>query len=364
MKLLLIAPCPPPYGGISNWSKIVIDGIRRYFADIDLDVIDISPRRRETEGRNLFNRAMDGITSTIKALCIAKKTLKNSKPDSVHLTTSGSLALLRDYVLLIFFRKHQINTVYHIHFGRTAEIIKYGSWERILLMHAMKHAGSVIILDRLSFNSLREQFPLLQVKKINNPIKIMGEPRNSTSKYYMFLGWVLKTKGIEELVSAWNQAGINATLRIVGPYQESYLEYLHQAGYDFKSIIFEGEKGHDEAMEILSECEAFILPSYSEGCPYVILEAMSFKKPIIATNVGDIPNMLSNECGILVEPHSSTQICEAIKSLESDSDLKIRIGSNAYKRVLEEYSIKEILDLYRNEWESKYESIPFLLNVS
>ena len=364
MKLLLIAPCPPPYGGISNWSQIVIDGIRKHFADIDLNVIDISPQKRETEGRNLFNRAVDGITSTFRALWIVKRALKSGKPDSVHITTSGSLALLRDYLLLRFFRKHKIFSVYHMHFGRTAEIIKNGSWERILLKHAVKHAGSVVILDSLGLNALKELLPQLRVKKINNPISIKGEPRIPSSKYYMFLGWVVKTKGIEELISAWNQADINASLRIVGPYQESYLEYLHQAGYDFNNIIFEGEKGHDEAMEILSGCEAFILPSYSEGCPYVILEAMSFKKPIIASNVGNIPNMLNNECGILVEPHSSIQLCEAIKKIESDSGLKIRIGSNAYKRVLEEYSIKKILDLYRKEWEGKYEFIPFLRNVT
>lgn len=357
MRLLLITPCPPPCGGITNWSKIVIAGIRKYFSDIDLKVINISPEKRITEGRNLLNRVTDGITSTFKVLFIVRKTLKSDKPDAVHITTSGSLALLRDYILLKFFRKHKINSVYHLHFGRTAEIIKNNSWERLLLIRTVKLAGTVITMDSFSFKALKDEFPQLQIMQINNPIEIISEPHISSSKYYMFLGWVVKTKGIEELLMAWNQADINATLRIVGPYKKSYLEYLKQAGYDFRNVVFDGEKSHDDAMEILSGCEAFILPSYSEGCPYVILEAMSFKKPIVATNVGDIPKMLSDECGILIEPHNNIQLCEAIKKLESDPDMKNRIGAKAYKKVLEEYSIKKILYLYRKGWDNKYDSI-------
>lgn len=94
------------------------------------------------------------------------------------------------------------------------------------------------------------------------------------------MGWVIKTKGIEELLSAWKDVNIDGKLLIVGPYQESYLEYLNKSGYDLQNVIFEGEKSHEEAMNLLAGCEAFILPSYSEGCPYVILEAMSLKKPI------------------------------------------------------------------------------------
>lgn len=357
MKLLLIAPFPPPYGGITNWSKIIRTGVAEHFTDIDLSVIDISPSKRATEGRNLYNRIIDGITSTYQVLVSVKKIRKNKKLDVIHITTSGSLALLRDYVLLNFFKMRRIHTVYHLHFGRVPEILSNNTWEKFLLLKTVKTAGIVIVMDGLTYNSLKIVVPQIHVKQINNPVEILQLPSIQSSKYYMFLGWVIKTKGIEELLSAWKDVDIDGKLLIVGPYQESYLEYLNKSGYDLQNVIFEGEKSHEEAMNLLAGCEAFILPSYSEGCPYVILEAMSLKKPIIATRVGDIPNMLNDECGILIDAHDSKQLGQAIKSLESNPIIKNKLGENAYRKVLEEYSLNKILSLYRKSWENNYDSI-------
>lgn len=67
--------------------------------------------------------------------------------------------------------------------------------------------------------------------------------------------------------------------------------------------------------------------------------------------------MLNDECGILIDTHDSKQLGQAIKSLESNPIIKNKLGENAYRKVLEEYSLNKILSLYRKSWENNYDSV-------
>ena len=64
---------------------------------------------------------------------------------------------------------------------------------------------------------------------------------------------------------------------------------------------FSVKKGHDDAMRMLANAEIFVLPSHTEGFPNAVLEAMALAKAIIASRVGAIPEMLADECGLLIE---------------------------------------------------------------
>ena len=106
LKVCFIAPLPPPYGGIANWMAM----LSRYLSkekesEITYSIIDTSPKKRVTEGRGLFKRIFGGFFSLIKTSYELKKGLKGSKPDCVHITTSGSLGLLRDRAVLKILKK-------------------------------------------------------------------------------------------------------------------------------------------------------------------------------------------------------------------------------------------------------------------
>ena len=98
MKVLLVSPQPPPYGGIANWSKMILE-YASHTEDV-LRTINIAPKKRSTEGRNLFDRVfVSGIEMFAKRREL-KKEIKNNRPDVIHMTTSGSLAIIRDILLL------------------------------------------------------------------------------------------------------------------------------------------------------------------------------------------------------------------------------------------------------------------------
>ena len=95
-------------------------------------------------------------------------------------------------------------------------------------------------------------------------------------------------------------------------------------------------------MELLNKSSVFVLTSYSEGCPYVIIEAMALKKVVIGTAVGNIPEMLSGNCGILVEPGNKEELKEKLYQVITQTGGFEDMGEFAYEKIIKEYTIDSI----------------------
>jgi glycosyltransferase involved in cell wall biosynthesis len=355
LKICFVVPIPPPYGGIANWTKLMCNYITNVRADVELSIINVAPKTRQTEGRNLWDRVVNSGFRMIKQYRELNRIIRNSRPDVIHVTTSGRLAVIRDILLLKTAKKKGVPTVYHIRFGRIKEIAQKNTREWKLISKAMLLATEVMAIDNTTYKAIKKYIPTVNVVCVPNPIDIsnLPEPVTSSSKTIMFLGWVIKTKGIEELLLAWEKVykeNDDWRLRIVGPAKDEYLDYL-KSHYSFEGVIYEGEKSHNEAMDLLNSSEIFILPSYTEGFPNSILEAMALSKPIIATRVGAIPDMLADDCGILIDLKEPEEIFIALKSLIANDKERIDIGNNAYRKLRKEYTIETIFNQYMQEWE-------------
>ncbi len=352
IKLLLIAPVPPPYGGISNWTRLMLENLPSDL--IEYEVLNISPKKRQMDGRTLFDRLFFSGFDMLKKIFLLNISLRHNSIDVIHMTTSGSLAIIRDILFLSLAKKRGIASYYHIRFGRIPAIIDQNTLEWRLLKKAALLAKTVIAIDSKTYCSLKTHLPDIDLEWIPNPILLSELPviEDSKSKKVTFIGWVIKNKGIEELLSAWqyiNKSYPEWELDLIGPYHFSYMDELKKK-FLFNGVNVLGEKKHDDVMLLLNQSEIFILPSYSEGCPNVILEAMGLKKAIIATNVGAIPEMLEENCGQLIDKKSSDDIVSALKSLIEDRNLRNTLAINAYNRVANEYEFDIILDKYMKLW--------------
>ncbi len=354
MNLLMISPAPPPYGGIANWTCLIQKYIKSQNEVSLTDFINTAPKQRDLDGRSLYQRVVGQGFEMLKIAKKLKKSLKENDFDAVHITTSGQLAIIRDILLLRICKKRHIRSVYHIHFGRAAEISEANTLEWKLLKKAINLSTVTIAIDGTTESALKKYFPD-KVLKIPNPFDISqveqfekAEPQ----KEIMFLGWCVKTKGIEELLEAWGRISANYpewTLRIVGPCQDNYLKNLQEL-YPCKNVIFDGEKEHDDAMALLNQASIFILPSYTEGFPNVILEAMAFGKPIIATDVGAISEILAEESGIVIPPQDTDSIVNALRQLLDDKQMRQKLADNGYERIRREYGIDTVFELYKSVW--------------
>ena len=351
MRVGLVAPIPPPYGGIANWTRIMCENVPQ---NVKYELINISPGKRGIEGRDLFDRIVVSGLDIFRKKWALSKLITHNRIDVMHMTTSGQFAVIRDLMLLRQAKKKRVPSIYHIRFGRISAIMKKNSLEWKLIYRAMQLATAVVVIDKKTFNCLKE-YKDIEVSYIPNPITLEGfsciKPEG-VSRQILFLGWCIKTKGMEELLAAWEKLSLDYNdwqLKIIGPYNRNYIDSLKER-YSFRNVTLCGEREHSEALKMMNLADIFILPSYSEGFPNVILEAMGLGKAIVATNVGAIPEMLADKAGILIEPYNVDSIILALDQLISNRDLREEIGKNAYKKVRECYSYDIIMKKYEELW--------------
>ena len=106
-------------------------------------------------------------------------------------------------------------------------------------------------------------------------------------------------------------------------------------------------KGRDAFMRSL---DVFVLPSLAEGTPNSIIEAMAHGLPVIATEVGGIPDLLSTDSGILIPPGDATALTLAMRRLASDPALRASMGLAARERYLKQFSPDPVLLMLLNTY--------------
>ena len=107
----------------------------------------------------------------------------------------------------------------------------------------------------------------------------------------------------------------------------------------FDNVIFLGKVNDSILPDIYRSCDLFVLPSiYGESFGIVLLEAMSSGRPVIASNVGGVSEIIRRGCGILVSPGNVNEMTEAILELLNDPGLREAMGIKARQLIEKRYS--------------------------
>ncbi len=353
LRICVVAPLPPPYGGISQWTDLIN---RHSFSlqDVELHVVDTATRWRAIHDLTIWKRVLGGGIQSLRNLILFIYIIIRKRPHVIHLTTSGSLGTFRDLSFMFIAGMFRKPVIYHLHFGRIPQILEGSSRERWLISRTMSKAHTVIAIDSATEKAVLDHLPEVRLLRIPNCVNLEELPRplaiSPLERTVMFLGWVIPTKGISELIEAWQRLGtLGWKLLIAGPCDPTYQKRLCEK-YDCHDVEFLGELDHDEAMELMVKTDIFVLPSYTEGFPMVILEAMALGKAIIATAVGAIPEMLNQGCGILIPTKDANALEKKLNHLVSDEELRVEMGERARIKVVAEYSVDEVFKKYLSVW--------------
>lgn len=153
---------------------------------------------------------------------------------------------------------------------------------------------------------------------------------------------LVKEKGLIELILAFKSISKNhpnCWLTIIGegPLNEE-IQQLIQTENLGDQIFLAGPKPHSEVNQWLSAADIFTLPSYNEGFPVVILEAMSCGLPVVATNVGGIAELItSHQNGILIEPRNIDTLQTALTQLITNGKLRTSLAESGQQLVSQKY---------------------------
>ena len=160
----------------------------------------------------------------------------------------------------------------------------------------------------------------------------------------MAAGRLTWAKGYEDLIQALailvkEDDRIYCLVAGDGELRESLQTLIEQMGLP-QHIILLGHLSRQKVLSLIASCDIFVMPSRSEGTPIALLEAASFGKPIVATSVGGIPELVKNEdeC-LLVESGDVFELANSIRRLIQDKALSKRLGEGAYRRVRSDFSI-------------------------
>jgi len=164
-----------------------------------------------------------------------------------------------------------------------------------------------------------------------------------TDELIVYAGNLLVTKGLGELMDAFLElAKLRPQLRLAivgqGPYRDTLARRAAGAG-SAKRVILPGRCDAAGIAQWMRAADIFCLPSYTEGCPNVVVEALACGRPIVATNVGGIPELIHQDSGLLVPPRDSAALREAIEqalSKQWDSAGIARTSTRSWETVSEE----------------------------
>ncbi len=145
----------------------------------------------------------------------------------------------------------------------------------------------------------------------------------------IFVGSLIPKKGLQDLISAMgNLEFIDTSLTIVGDgYYAENLKNLAREKLNHCDIFWKGITPPREVAELMRQSDILVLPSYTEGSPNVVKEAMATGLPVIGTRVGGVPDLVSHgENGLLYEPGNVEALRECLLKLVKDENMRVEMG--------------------------------------
>lgn len=132
---------------------------------------------------------------------------------------------------------------------------------------------------------------------------------------------------------------VEATLIGYGPKDGELKRLARELGIE-NLVHFPGAVGHDHIPEYLAEADVFVLPSFAEGVPISLMEAMAMETPVVSTRLMGIPELVDDgENGLLVRPGRSDELADAISRLTNSTELCERLGRAARDKVEREFDV-------------------------
>jgi glycosyltransferase involved in cell wall biosynthesis len=192
--------------------------------------------------------------------------------------------------------------------------------------------------------------------QINSPL-----PTNNTNKVYAVIGRLFPDKAHRYFIDAFSdikKAYPTSVALIIGegPSEEDIRKQI----FDLKledSVFLCGVR--KDMLYVYRSINYLVLPSLTEGLPYVLLEAMLFKVPVLATDVGGIPNIIINGVtGYLVPPGDAQSLKNGMEKMLKNPEKTREMAEEGYKLVNEKYSAKRMAEDYKRLYESMINDRP------
>jgi glycosyltransferase involved in cell wall biosynthesis len=346
VRVVMIGPGLNVRGGISNGQRLLIEAL-----PADVRVTHIASMIEGSKLRKLLR--------FIGAALDLRRTLRGDEVVHIHFASGASSR--RKMILARIAKRRGARVIMHARGGGYRDYWgAMSSWERAYTLETLRMIDRLVVLGtgwRAFYAGIG--VPESQLVIAPNPVKFPAAVplrRPGATLCFVYLGLVIQRKGTFDLLNALARLSdaLRARLRFVIAGNGELIALRRTAqhlGVDDCVEIREW-LSPPERDDLLARADAFVLPSYMEGLPNALLEAMAWGLPCICTPVGAVPEFVRHdENGWLIAPGAVDELAEAIERLACDAPLRQRLGKAA-RATMEPFDIRpyarRMTELYRS----------------
>jgi colanic acid/amylovoran biosynthesis glycosyltransferase len=232
------------------------------------------------------------------------------------------------------------------------------------LPEKVKDAAFVVCISDFARSQLMglsdpETWERLHVVHVGIPIEQFTPSRNGNgaepaAPTILYVGRLVPEKGqavLLQAVARLCEAGRKVNVVLVGEGAlRPHLEALCRELEIEARVSFLGAVGQDRIRNLYAEASIFCLPSFAEGVPVVLMEAMAMGLPVVTTRIAGIPELVEDGAGVVVAPGRVDELAERITALLDDPEYRQRLGTRGREKVLADFdaqsSAEQMHDLF------------------
>jgi glycosyltransferase involved in cell wall biosynthesis len=360
-KVLLIGPLGET-GGVAKYTKDLMAAKLNF----KIVLFDISRLKTNAKYKVIGYKAFSniGVSRLIRSFFITifnmirfPFILIYKNPNAIHICgTSYFMFWEKSFYLLVakLFRKKVL-----LHFlGALDQYYEsVGRFEKMYIRFILKKTDKLALLSDKVKDIVKEFVPEKKLIVIRSSVDIKkfyeSDVKMNFHSYqftdFLFLGGAdPKRKGIDVIINAIPFVlKDNPNIRFIFTGSEiinqSITKLIKTNKSYISNLIYLGWVNEEDKYSIYRSVDAFLLPSFNEGLPYTIIEAISAKLPVIATPVGGIPEVIHNKVnGLLIDFDDHEALSDKILEIYYNKDLSKTIAQNNYQKAINEYSLETV----------------------
>jgi len=374
MSIFMVGPIPGKGNYIGGIGVFILQLIKNWGLPYSITHFNSakSSRMFAVTGKLNIQNCISSVRNLFRLIHMVQKT----RPTIVHYHTSRQLALLKDITIAACVKKFcRVKIIMHVHFSEIDSLLltrnkvfrRFQLWalyrccDHIILLSENIQSEFIGTLRPEAVHSFRARCTVMP-NCIAVPEEGRESERSSDCVNLFFIGNLGPRKGTYDILTAG--ALLKDTLKgkyritFAGPFDsldEEKCIHTRVNELDIKNIVtFLGSVDGEQKRRAFCSADVFILPSYGEGIPISMLEAMAYGLPVVISNVGGIPEVVRDgKEGIIVKPGDINGLCCALKKLIESDITRQKMGKAARCRIVEAYTV----DKYMHKLQDLYDSL-------
>lgn len=364
LRVLISGHLPPPIGGVATYYQSLLGSSLP--EQVDLHFVQTSSQKRalSRSGRATVSNLVSALGDCVRFT----RAVLAHRPQVCHIGTAFGLSFIKHSVCVGVARFLGKRVLLHPHCSLSVLYTGRSGWWQRLFRRVIKLTDGVVALSH-EWIQLRSIVPTCRVYDLPNAIDLapycpiaqerLARVKSNGALKILYLGYLGRAKGSFDLIEAAKQAiseGMALSVDLVGD------ELTSGEGRLLRECVDDARlNGHvrvhlpalgAEKLAFFRGADVFVYPSYHEGMPIAVLEAMGCGLPVVATRVGGLPDLITDGVnGILVEPGRPDQLVAALHKLSIDNKLRCSMQQKSYQLVLEHYDIEQhvtqLVGIYR-----------------